>query len=130
MNRPGGPLPDRATAAVLSQLATPVVLVHPDGRPAYCNPAAERLLAAPGGETQRLPGPLEALVTRAGAEDRSFTAHDLRLPGPGQGQVHLDAVVTPLDRPGGGLALELFPHDHRRETGEALMAQHGAAPIR
>ena len=129
MNRPGGPLPDRATAALLSQLATPILLVHPDGRPAFLNPAAERLLIRTDGETHRLPDALATLVTRAGAEDRSFTVHDLHLPATGPGQHHVDAVVTPLDRPGGGLAIELFPHDHGRETGEALMAQHGAASM-
>lgn len=129
MSRASGPQPDRATAALLSQLVTPVMLVDAGGRPSYLNPAAERLLAGAAGTSAAIPAWLRDLVQRARAEDRSFTAHDLRLSPAGRAPLHLDAVVTPLDGPGRGLAVELFPHDHRRETGEALMAQHGAASM-
>lgn len=127
MARAGGMMPDRAAAGILAQLATPVMLLDREGRIAYLNPAAERLLSVASDGPTALPAALEQLAERARDEGRSFTVHDLALSGTGREVTHADAVVTPLDRPDGGLVIELHPHDHRREAGEALVAQHGAA---
>lgn len=129
MTRNGGPLRDRAATTLLAQLSTPVILVDADGRPAYQNPAARQLLSGAARDECPLPAVIESLVARARNEERPFTAHDLALQGQGRALRHLDAAVTPLEDTDGGLVIELFPHDRRRETGEALMAQHGAASM-
>lgn len=123
----GEAVPGRATAALLGQLTTPIVLIDPRGRPAYLNRAAEGLLAAAGEPEPALAGPLGDLVGRARAEDRAFTAHDLALPPRAGAPRHADATVTPLDEPAGWLVVELRVHEDAREAGEALMSQHGAA---
>lgn len=122
-------MPDRATAAVLGQLATAVMLVDPEGRLRYLNPAAEHLLP-PSGETPHgLPSAIGDLLRRARDEDRAFKARGIPLQardGPAQ---HADATVTPLDEPAGWLLIELRADDAGRETGETLLSQHGAASM-
>lgn len=125
----GGPFTDRATAALLGQLATAVVLVGADGRPAYLNSAAERLLAPADSPPSPLPDTLGALAGRARAEERPITARGLTLHAPGSPARHADATLTPLDEPSGWLLIELRAADDARETAEALLSQHGAASM-
>jgi two-component system nitrogen regulation sensor histidine kinase GlnL len=128
MSSTRGPFIDRATAGLLGQLTTAVVLVGGDHRPAYLNPAAERLLAPTDKSPSLLPETLGALADRARTEDRPITARDLILHGTGEGSTrHVDATLTPLDEPAGWLLIEFRAHDDARETAEALLSQHGAA---
>lgn len=129
MRSTGGAIPGRATAAMLGQLATAVILVEPGGRPEYLNPAAERLLSIAGKPPFALPDAIGELARRARDEERAFTAQDVPLQprnGPAQ---HVDVTVTPLDEPAGWLLLELGAHDADRGTGETLLSQHGAASM-
>lgn len=119
-------MPDRATAAVLGQLTTAVMLVDPDGRARYLNPAAEALLPPPGESPSGLPGAIDELLARARAEDRPITARGVTLQAPDGAARHADATLTPLDEPAGWLLVELREIDSGRQAGEMLLSQHGA----
>lgn len=119
--RRGAELP-AAVAAILDQLATPVVLVDERGQAAFVNDAATQLHS--GWRDNDLPSALVSLVGRVRASNAPVTAHAVALFGDRR---RFDVAVSPLAEPKKWTLVEIALLHADWETGEVLLHQHSAA---
>ena len=105
----------------LDLLATSVILVDDELRVVYANPAAEGLFSfsskniAGQALTQLFTDPAEVIVSlnEVLGYNWSYTGRDLTLTRPGQGTLHLNCLVTPIENAAARLLIEFRPIDQQ-----------------
>ena len=120
----------------LDLLASAVVLVDDDFGVRYLNPAAENLVAA---STKTLSGKplkdvigyshtLQTALDEALANNWAYTGQNIELKRPDGEPVQVNCTVTPVEAPGGGLLIEIWPIDQqlRASREERLLEQQQA----
>ncbi|MBK8523357.1 MAG: nitrogen regulation protein NR(II) [Betaproteobacteria bacterium] len=121
----------------LDLLASAVVLVDDDFGVRYLNPAAENLVAA---STKTLSGKplkdvigyshtLQTALDEALANNWAYTGQNIELKRPDGEPVQVNCTVTPVEAPGGGLLIEIWPIDQqlRASREERLLEQQQAS---
>jgi two-component system, NtrC family, nitrogen regulation sensor histidine kinase GlnL len=120
----------------LDLLASAVVLVDVDFGIRYLNPAAENLVAA---STKTLSGkPLKEIIgyshtlqtalDEALANNWAYTGQNIELKRPDGESLQVNCTVTPVEAPGGGLLIEMWPIDQQLKASreERLLEQQQA----
>ena len=105
----------------LDLLATSVVLVDEDLRVVYANPAAEALFAfslknvagQPLAQLFTDPDEIVVCLNEVLGNNWSYTGRDLTLTRPGQGDLHLNCLVTPAEHAAARFLIEFRPIDQQ-----------------
>jgi two-component system nitrogen regulation sensor histidine kinase GlnL len=120
----------------LDLLASAVVLVDDDFGIRYLNPAAENLVASSiktlfGKPLKEIIGyshTLQTALDEALANSWAYTGQNIELKRPDGESLQVNCTVTPVEAPGGGLLIEMWPIDQQLKASreERLLEQQQA----